>query len=334
MVRTWIYIFAAFLCIVAAACSDDVAQAHEDSSSSDAISIIEESSSSEIPISAFSRSTKVPIFFSNQVEISSSSSIKVKYSSSKAKQSSSSSKPASSSVISSSSESSSSVASSSSNTPKSSAALRFYDCDIYDCVTTEFLNPDVSYGELLDSRDNRVYRTIVISNHVWTAQNMIFSVSTDSASASWCYNNNPQNCEKYGRLYTWQAAQKVCPEGWHLPTSEEWKELLTDNACDEELLDDGTWAYDCVGNKLKSTSTWNEDIEKENALGFSVIGAGVIFDKTSVALNEAAFLWSATDTLSFYAFAALLQESENTILYGATDKETGLSVRCVKGYAE
>lgn len=334
MVRTWIYIFATFLCVVAVACSDDVAQAHDDPNSSDSISVIEVSSSSEIPISAFSRATKVPIFFSNQVQVKSSSSIKIKSSSSKAKQSSSSSKPASSSVISSSSESSSSAASSSSATPKSSAALRFYDCDTYDCVTTEYLNPDVSYGELLDSRDNRVYRTIVISNHVWTAQNMIFNVNTDSVNASWCYNKDPKNCEKYGRLYTWQAAQKVCPEGWHLPTSEEWKELLTDHACDEELLDDGTWAYDCVGNKLKSTSTWNEDIEKKNALGFSITGSGAIFDKTSIALGEVAFFWSATDTLSFYAFATLLQESENTILYGATDKTNGLSVRCVKGFAE
>ena len=78
MVRTWIYIFAAFLCIVAVACSDDVAQAHDDPNSSDSISVIEVSSSSEIPISAFSRATKVPIFFSNQVQVKSSSSIKMR----------------------------------------------------------------------------------------------------------------------------------------------------------------------------------------------------------------------------------------------------------------
>lgn len=334
MVRTWIYIFAAFLCIVAVACSDDVAQAHDDPNSSDSISVIEVSSSSEIPISAFSRATKVPIFFSNQVQVKSSSSIKIKSSSSKAKQSSSSSKPTSSSVISSSSESSSSVASSSSATPKSSAALRFYDCDTYNCVTTDYLNPDISYGELLDKRDNHVYRTIVISNHVWTAQNMDFNIGSDSAIASWCYNNDPQNCEKYGRLYTWDAAQKVCPEGWHLPTSEDWTELLADYACDEELLDDGTWAYDCVGNMLKSTATWNEDIEKTNALGFSITGSGAIFDKTSIALGEVAFFWSATDTLSLYALATLIQTDEEIVLLGATNKDYGLSVRCVKGDKE
>ena len=334
MVRTWIYIFAAFLCIVAAACSDDVAQAHDDPSSSDSISVIEVSSSSEILISAFSRSTKVPIFFSNQVHVKSSSSIKIKSSSSKAKQTSSSSKPASSSAISSSSESSSSAASSSSNIPKSSAALRFYDCDTYSCVTTDYLNPDISYGELLDKRDNHVYRTIVISNHVWTAQNMDFKVDSDSAIASWCYNNDPQNCEKYGRLYTWDAAQKVCPEGWHLPSSEDWTELLADHACDEELWDDGSWAFDCIGNMLKSTATWDEPVEKENPTGFSVTGAGVILDKTPVALGEVAFFWSATDTLSLYALATLIQADEEIVLLGATQKDYGLSVRCVKGDKE
>ena len=334
MVRTWIYIFAAFLCIVAAACSDDVAQAHDDPNSSDSISVIEVSSSSEIPISAFSRATKVPIFFSNQVQIKSSSSIKIKSSSSKARQSSSSSKPTSSFTTSSSSESSSSVASSSSNTPKSSAALRFYDCDTYSCVTTDYLNPDISYGELLDKRDNHVYRTIVISNHVWTAQNIDFNVGSDSAVASWCYNNDPQNCEKYGRLYTWDAAQKACPEGWHLPTTEEWIELLNDHTCNYEQLDDGTHSFDCVGNKIKSTSTWDETGEEQNTLGFSVTAAGIIFESTPISLGEATFFWSATDTLSLYAFATLLQQDEGTVLLGAIGKSNGFSVRCIKGYAE
>ena len=115
----------------------------------------------------------------------------------------------------------------------------------------------------------------------------------------------------------------------------QWKELLEEQSCHTERLDDGTWAYDCAGTKLKATDSWDsKEEERENALGFSVTGAGILFDETDVGLNEATFFWSATDTLSLYAFAALFQDNENTTLLGATEKENGYSVRCVKGAAE
>ena len=39
---------------------------------------------------------------------------------------------------------------------------------------------------------------------------------------SYCYNDKDWNCLRYGRLYTWEAAQKACPPGWRLPSDEEW----------------------------------------------------------------------------------------------------------------
>ena len=185
MHRIWIYAIVILGAIVASACSDDVTEAHDETADihddppSDAIEIIEvtDSTSSKSSSSIY-RSSKANLYFSNKVEIKSSSS--------EAAESSSSSKPApkssSSQPKSSSSEppaSSSSEESSSSEAPKSSAALRFYDCDQYDCVTMEYLNPDVSYGEMLDKRDNQVYRTLVISNHVWTAQNMNYEIESE-----------------------------------------------------------------------------------------------------------------------------------------------------------
>ena len=332
MHRIWIYVMA-FIGGIVAACSNDVTGAHdENNSSSDTdFVIIELSSSSKSSSSTFFHSNKTDIFFfiksSSSTEPSSSSKEKSPSSSSKTAKSSSSSKE-----ISSSSEPPES--SSSANKPKSSASLRFYDCDKYDCVTLDYLNPEISYGELLDKRDNKVYRTLFISNHIWTAQNMNYAVETDP-STSWCYNKKSENCKKYGRFYTWEAAQKACPEGWHLPTVDDWKELLEEQSCHTERLDDGTWAYDCAGTKLKATDSWDsKEEERENALGFSVTGAGILFDETDVGLNEATFFWSATDTLSLYAFAALFQDNENTTLLGATEKENGYSVRCIKGKAE
>jgi len=44
---------------------------------------------------------------------------------------------------------------------------------------------------------------------------------------AWCYDDNFQNCNKYGRLYNWSAAKKVCPNGWHLPTNNEFDTLIS-----------------------------------------------------------------------------------------------------------
>ena len=45
---------------------------------------------------------------------------------------------------------------------------------------------------------------------------------------SYCYNDTGENCERYGRLYTWESAKKGCSllgDGWRLPGKEEWQRL-------------------------------------------------------------------------------------------------------------
>ena len=349
MNKIWGFLFVA-ISIIALACSDDVSHAENDENHS-GILIVEPiditDSSSQSSSSAYHRSTKTIIYFSNKVETTSSSAAPTSSTSSSSKQqkSSSSSKPipksSSSEKKSSSSKppqsSSSIIESSSSTEPQSSSALRFFDCTEHDCVIMDYLNPDISYGEMLDTRDNQVYRTLVISNHVWTAQSMNYKIEAEEnrEATNWCYKNDPDNCKKLGRLYAWDAAQKACPEGWHLPTVDDWKELLEDQSCNTTQSDDGTWIYDCTGNRLKATDSWDsQKEERKNALGFSVTGAGIRFEKKDIGINEAAIFWSATDTLSFYAFAVIFQDNENSTLLGAIDKENGFSVRCIKGKAE
>jgi len=82
-----------------------------------------------------------------------------------------------------------------------------------------------------DPRDGKVYRTVKIGNQVWMAENLNYD-----APGSKCYNNNPANAEKYGRLYDWETAKKVCPAGWHLPSNDEWK-VLVDFVGGEKLLE-------------------------------------------------------------------------------------------------
>ena len=89
-----------------------------------------------------------------------------------------------------------------------------------------------------DPRDGQVYKTVRIGDQVWMAQNLNYPVGEyvieksawnrlSSDSPAWCYYNNEEsNREKYGVLYTWTAALKACPTGWHLPTKEEFETLL------------------------------------------------------------------------------------------------------------
>ena len=170
------------------------------------------SSSSEIALSSsevFSSSSEIAL--SSSMEVSSSSEIAL----------------SSSEVFSSSSEialSSSEVFSSSSKIESSSSEKipsKIYDCSKYECITTAYLNPEIEYGEYLDTRDNQVYRTVQIGEQVWMAQNLNYA-----ANDSYCYKDSLTRCATVGRLYSWETALNVCPDGWHLPDTTEFNYLV------------------------------------------------------------------------------------------------------------
>ena len=75
---------------------------------------------------------------------------------------------------------------------------------------------------ITDPRDGQIYKTVKLKDgKTWLAQNLNFDVG----EGSWLY-KDPKNVEKYGRLYTWEAALKACPIGWHIPTDEEWNTMI------------------------------------------------------------------------------------------------------------
>jgi uncharacterized protein (TIGR02145 family) len=200
----------------------------------------------------------------------------------------------------------------------------------------EYLNPDISYGEMLDKRDNQVYRTLVISNHVWTAQNMNYEIESEENDEinSWCYDNEPENCKKFGRLFTWEAAKKVCPEGWHLPTKDEWLELFTEHSCEIEKDDTNSIIYRCAGTSLKAIDSWDYGTDNTNEYGFSVVAAGLMTSGKFKNKGVSSYLWTATAPYEIIATLVTFEYNEDFTRFVLINRNVGLPVRCVKGAAE
>lgn len=244
-----------------------------------------------------------------------------------------------------------------------------FSCSEYDCVTTAYLNPAFEYGELLDARDNKVYRTIEIGSQVWMAQNLEFYDSSDATlrGQTHCYYDSLAFCETYGRLYTWSAAmgfdsaynsrlteegmiqaphRGVCPEGFHLPSDAEWDALAA--------YVDAHNGAEGVGTSLKARYLWRQDSTNIQyneyngiTLGTDLFGwAGLPGDNyvqsESVTVGGKKFTgfdgwvgfhgeWtSSTETQASLVGVMAVIYAQEKLNRGPDYKNRGYSIRCVK----
>ena len=242
----------------------------------------------------------------------------------------------------------------SSSSAKSSSSVAYVEPCRADSVDT------CEYGTLTDARDGQTYKTVTIGSQTWMAQNLNYAYTGvpykydvySSDSTSWCNNDDASNCAKYGRLYTWAVAMDsvglwssngkgcgtsktcsptypvrgVCPEGWHLPTQEEWRALFTAV---------GGKAF--AGERLKTTSGWSWDEEHNisgngtDAYAFSALPVAGRDDwgyYGDYAYNTR--IWSSNENDRFYADCLFLGYEYSNAFLSTTRKYYGYPVRCLK----
>lgn len=166
------------------------------------------------------------------------------------------------------------------------------------------------------------------------------------------YENSEDNLNVFGVLYNWMAAmngtessssipsnvQGVCPDGWHLPSDEEWIKMERYLGISENhILAEGLGRGENIGNILAGEiELWevgdlvNDTLFGE--LGFNAIPSGIRYfgDVAYEKLNQECYLWSSSELYSFAAIHRTIRYNSTGIDRTSNLKNVGASVRCIK----
>ena len=175
-------------------------------------------------------------------------------------------------------------------------------------------------NEFKDPRDKQTYRTVKIAGLEWLGDNLNYKTA-----GSFCYKDEDDQCMVFGRLYTWDAAQKACPAGFRLPTHADFESLWTAAGADFN-----------AGYLIKADYGWSGDTNGNDTLKFSAMPAGNRFDdETYGNTAKFAFFWSADDTSEGVPAGSArvwyLTSKSMAFGYMSKPKNFGFSVRCVRG---
>ena len=225
-------------------------------------------------------------------------------------------------------------------------------------------------GGTITDVENNVYKTVTIGTQVWMAENLKTTKYNDNSvipnitdntawaalttpSYSWYSNDAATYKAVYGALYNWYTVdvasngnKNVCPSGWHVPSYDEWFTLqnyLIDNGYNY----DGSLTGDTkTAKSLASLSDWltsnqvgavgNSDYsDKRNITGFTAVpggfrGSGGVYGGFT---NNGAY-WSASERDNLDSWGRYFQSGSSSMNNAYSNKNSGWSVRCVKGEAQ
>jgi len=178
-----------------------------------------------------------------------------------------------------------------------------------------------SKHQFCDVRDNKKYVYVEINGQTWMAENLNYD-----ASDSKCYGREESNCNTYGKLYNWAAANTACPKGWRLPSNDDWIALM-------KSINPGCYSISAycirVGTNLKTANGWN-DYNGTDDYGFSALPGGYgnsggnFFD-----LGKNGTWWSASDYNASDAYNLAMYDNTEAISGFNIDKSSLHSVRCL-----
>ncbi len=173
--------------------------------------------------------------------------------------------------------------------------------------------PVPNFGSFTDPRDGRTYKTVKIGEQVWLAENLAFDYA-----GSKVYDNKLANLAKYGRLYDWETAKKAVPQGWHLPSREEWQTLVDFAGSDK-----------VAGKNLKATSGWNSGGNGTDAFGFAALPGGIGNSNGDFGnVGDNGNWWSSSEYNGDYAYYRYM--NYEYVHWNDIGKSFLFSVRCVQ----
>jgi uncharacterized protein (TIGR02145 family) len=202
------------------------------------------------------------------------------------------------------------------------------DSTAFDTVRVNEPSPDTIVTDI----EGNVYPVVKIGKQIWMAENLKVTKDPEGTPVnSYCYDDNPAFEDKYGRLYTWdvamngsviEMAQGICPDGWHIPSDEEWKTLEMYLGMTEEEADmENIWRGDGVGTSLIEGGS--SGYEARLCGRRSSIGSYMLID-----LYE--YVWTSTE-YGNNAWRRCLNGSDPKVgRWNTFPKTYGFSVRCIK----
>jgi len=201
--------------------------------------------------------------------------------------------------------------------------------DAVDSTATE--NQPIPDNTVIDIEGN-IYLTVEIGEQTWMQENLRVSVAPDSSEiTSYCYDDQPENAQTLGRLYTWneamngsttEKAQGICPVGWHIPSDGEWKTLEMYLGMTQEEADmTNTWRGQGVGTKLS----------KGGDSGYEALYSGRrLSSGTYSLLYQYEYVWTSSE-FGQYAWRRCLATGVSTVgRWNTFPKSYAFSIRCVK----
>jgi uncharacterized protein (TIGR02145 family) len=174
--------------------------------------------------------------------------------------------------------------------------------------------------------DGNRYSIVQIGSKTWMAENLKVTRDRDgNLLDTYCYMDRTDKCDQFGRLYPWEEALKASPEGWRLPTSEDWENLEIELGMDPEDTETFGWRGTDQGAQLK----------EGGSSGFDALFSGykdgtVLYDGRYFDIGYFAAFWSATEFDSIKAVTRFVYATYDDIYMGSYDKTAALSVRCIK----